>query len=87
MDSIDQPSSVSDPTQAPTPAPNLPRLTEVEIKNENIALNVLISFVDLAQKRGAYSLDEAAKIWECIQKFIKPMSTPTESITLSKDEE
>jgi len=84
MDSTDQ--SVT-PTPTPTPTPTLPKLTEVEIKDENIALNVLISFVDLAQKRGAYSLDEAAKIWECIQKFIKPMSTPTESITLSKDEE
>jgi len=82
MDSTDQ--SV---TPTPTPTPTLPKLTEVEIKDENIALNVLISFVDLAQKRGAYSLDEAAKIWECIQKFIKPMPAPTESIVLSKDEE
>jgi len=84
MDSTDQ--SVT-PTPTPTPTPTLPKLTEVEIKDENIALNVLISFVDLAQKRGAYSLDEAAKIWECIQKFIKPMPAPTESIVLSKDEE
>lgn len=79
MDSTEQPAT-------PTPPPALPKLTEVEIKDENIALNVLISFVDLAQKRGAYSLDEAAKIWECIQKFIKPMPAPTESIVLTKEE-
>lgn len=82
MDSTDKTSSVSEPM--PAPAPNLPKLTEVEIKDENIALNVLISFVDLAQKRGAYSLDEAGKIWECIQKFIKPMPAPAESIVLTE---
>ena len=79
MDSTEQPVT-------PTPPPALPKLTEVEIKDENIALNILISFVDLAQKRGAYSLDEAAKIWECIQKFIKPLPAPTESIVLTKEE-
>ena len=79
MDSTEQ-------TDTPTPTPTLPKLTEVEIKDENIALNVLISFTDLAQKRGAYSLDEAAKIWECIQKFMKPAPAPTESIVLTKEE-
>lgn len=79
MDSTEQPDT-------PTPTPTLPKLTEVEITDENIALNVLISFADLAQKRGAYSLDEAAKIWECIQKFIKPMPAPAESIVLTKEE-
>ena len=83
MDSTDQ---TDTPTPTPTPTPTLPKLTEVEIKDENIALNVLISFADLAQKRGAYSLDEAAKIWECIQKFMKPMPAPAESIVLTKEE-
>jgi hypothetical protein len=26
--------------------------------------------LNVAQKRGAFTLDEAAKIWECIQKFV-----------------
>jgi hypothetical protein len=47
------------------------KLTDIEVKDENIALNLLVSFVSLAQKRGVYSLDEAAKIWECIKKFQK----------------
>ena len=47
------------------------KLVDVEITNENMALNVLISFVNLAQKRGAFGIDESAKIWECIQKFQK----------------
>lgn len=45
-------------------------LTSVEVVNENVALNVMVSFLNIAQKRGAFSLDESAKIWECIQKFL-----------------
>lgn len=47
------------------------KLTSVQITNENIALNVIVSFISLAQRRGAFSIDESAKIWECIQKFQK----------------
>ena len=45
------------------------KLTDVPITSENVALNVLVSFVNLAQRRGAFSIDEAGKIWECIKKF------------------
>jgi len=54
----------------PTPQPEQ-RLTEVKIVDENTALNVMVSFLNLAQKRGTFSIDESAKIWECIQKFIQ----------------
>ena len=47
------------------------RLVDVEIENENIALNLLVSFVNVANKRGAFALEESAKIWECINKFNK----------------
>ena len=47
------------------------KLTEVPINNENAALNVMVSFLVLAQKRGSYTFDESAKIWECIKKFQK----------------
>ena len=45
------------------------KLVDVVLTNENIALNVMVSFLNLAHKRGAFSLDESAKIWECINKF------------------
>jgi hypothetical protein len=48
-----------------------PRLVDVEVTNENIALNVLVSFLSLAQRRGVFSMEESAKIWECVQKFQK----------------
>ena len=47
------------------------KLIDVEITNENVALNVLVSFLNLAQRRGVFSIDESAKIWECVKKFQK----------------
>jgi len=46
-------------------------LLEVNVKDEITALNVLISFLQLANKRGTFNLEEAAKIWECVKKFQK----------------
>jgi hypothetical protein len=54
-------------TAAAIPAP--PKLTQIPVDNQNVALNLLINFVNLAQRRGAYTLDEAAKIWECVKMF------------------
>ena len=56
----------------PQTTPPQTKLVDVAITNENMALNVIISFVSLAQKRGAFSIEESSKIWECIRKFQKP---------------
>lgn len=56
----------------PPPAQNDVKLVNVTITDENTALNVMVSFLSLAQKRGAFGIDEAAKIWECIQIFQRP---------------
>uniref|UniRef100_A0A6C0I3V5 Uncharacterized protein n=1 Tax=viral metagenome TaxID=1070528 RepID=A0A6C0I3V5_9ZZZZ len=50
------------------------KLTEIPVTNENMALNLMVSFLNVAQRRGAFSFDESAKIWECLQKFIKTPS-------------
>jgi hypothetical protein len=47
------------------------KLVDVPINNQNEALNMMVSFLTLAHKRGAYTIDEAAKIWECISIFQK----------------
>jgi glutathione synthase/RimK-type ligase-like ATP-grasp enzyme len=61
------------PTAPPnTPTPSLTsqvNLLEVDIVNENAALNVMVGFLGLAQKRGVFAINESAKIYECIQKF------------------
>jgi hypothetical protein len=48
------------------------KLVDVPITDENTALNVIVNFVHLAQKRGVFNFDESAKIWECIKMFQKP---------------
>ena len=55
---------------------------DVEVINENVALNILITFVNLAQKRGAFNLNESSKIWECIQQFRKSGSSEKTDGTL-----
>ena len=45
------------------------RLVDVKVNNQNEALQLIATFLNLAQKRGAFSLDESAKIWECIKLF------------------
>jgi len=48
-----------------------PNLLDIEITDENVALNVMVMFLNLAQNRGAYRIDESAKIFECIKTFQK----------------
>lgn len=48
------------------------KLVDVQVTNENDAFNLLISFITVAHKRGAFTIDESAKIWECIKIFQKP---------------
>jgi hypothetical protein len=45
------------------------RLVDIPVTDENTSLNLIVSFLILAQKRGTFSIDESAKIWECIQIF------------------
>ena len=67
-----------DSTQPPaqTQASTEMRLIDVPITDENIALNVLVSFLNVAQKRGSFSIAESAKIFECIQKFVQQGAAP-----------
>jgi hypothetical protein len=55
--------------QPPKSEPADAKLVDVVISDQNTALNMMVSFLNLAQKRGTYTIDEAAKIWECIKMF------------------
>ena len=61
---------LSENVQVPPPQKEV-RLVDVQISDDNIALNVMVSFLTLAHKRGSFSIDESAKIWECIKMFQK----------------
>jgi hypothetical protein len=45
------------------------RLVDVPINSQQDALQLIVTFLNLAQKRGAFTLDESAKLWECIKTF------------------
>jgi hypothetical protein len=66
---MDSPAPQNSVVSAEEDKSNQVNILDVEITNENVALNVLVTFVNVAQKRGAFNMNESAKIWECIQKF------------------
>jgi len=63
---------VETPVEAPVEQAPTISLTEVEVTNSNIAFNVIVSFLTVAQKRGTFSINESAKIWECLKFFLTP---------------
>ena len=53
----------------PQDAPPQVNLLEVPINTEHDALNVIVGFLGMAQRRGSFAINESAKIYECIKKF------------------
>lgn len=79
-----------DSTLVPPPSSNTTdvRLIDVPITDENIALNVIVSFLNVAQKRGTFSIAESAKIFECIQQFVQNSKpSVSEDVTTTPDDE
>jgi hypothetical protein len=37
-----------------------------------MALNLLVGFLNIAQRRGAFGMDESAKVWEAVKWFVVP---------------
>jgi len=73
MDPTSENIVLSETTPAPAPLQKEIKLVDVPVTDENVALNLMVSFLSLAQKRGCFGLDESAKIWECVRRFQKPM--------------
>lgn len=53
-------------------------LMQMPVNDQNSALNCLVGFVGVAQRRGAFALDEAAKAFHCVQMFV-PASASAEA--------
>lgn len=64
----------SEPTTQPVNTTPQTPLIKVDIADENVALNVMVSFLNVAQRRGAFDMAESAKIWECVQRFLVPQT-------------
>ena len=47
------------------------QLSDVNVDNENTALNVMVAMLNMAQRRGAFTMEESSKCWECIRMFMK----------------
>jgi glutathione synthase/RimK-type ligase-like ATP-grasp enzyme len=58
-----------DETKEQSESPPKVNLLEVNIDNEQVALNVIIGFLGVAQRRGVFAMNESAKIFECVNKF------------------
>jgi hypothetical protein len=69
-------------------APSTPqtKLVDVELTTQNVALNVIIGFITLGQQRGVYSIQESAKIWECIKMFQQQQQVATNVVEKAVEE-
>ncbi len=45
------------------------RLVDVPVTDQQTALQLMVTFINLAQSRGVFKMDESAKIFECIKQF------------------
>lgn len=65
-------------TTTPTPQQQQFDPTKIVVTDENTALNGLVTFLNVAQRRGVFTFAEAAKCNECIQRFVRDGPPPTQ---------
>ena len=69
-------SATEQPVEQQAPAQRQVSLTQIPVNTENDALNMLVAFLQVAQKRGAFSLEEAGKIMEAVGVFQRNVPQP-----------
>lgn len=69
------------------PAQRQVSLTQIPVNTENDALNMLVAFLQVAQKRGAFTLEEAGKIMESVNVFQKNATQQAANVPLPTVEE
>ena len=72
---------MENPAQAPTPGPTqneiknnnqeVANILEAPLENDLQVINLMITFLNIAHKRGAFELGESSKIWNCIEYLKK----------------
>ena len=58
-------------------------LVDVPVDGTNSALNLMIAFLSVAQKRGTFNMQESAKLWECISVFTQDQTQPQDQTAQS----
>jgi hypothetical protein len=72
MENIKMSEVPTGPAPAQAPMQDVPieiQLVNTPVTDETSALNVLVGFIALSQKRGTFNIQESAKIWDCIKQF------------------
>ena len=44
-------------------------ILDMPVETENDALNCMVNFLHLAQRRGAFAIAESSKIYDCVKVF------------------
>ena len=80
-----QNSVVEEQPQQATPQRQV-SLTQIPVNTENDALNMLVAFLQVAQKRGAFSLEEAGKIMEAVGVFQRNVPQQPQQLPVVEEE-
>lgn len=64
----EQAETQTQPAQTETKEVNV---VDVDIKDENTALNVMVALLNTAQRRGVYTMQESAQAWNCVKMFMR----------------
>ena len=63
-------------------------IKDVQITNDSIAINLMAFMLEVAHRRGAFTLEEASKIHECIKQLEKkPVQSAPVTQPVSVDDE
>jgi len=75
------------PTSEQTSDKERKKVSDIVISDQNTALNVMVGFLNVAQQRGVYTVEESAKIWECMKFFMPPGSSmPSPGLSSVKED-
>jgi hypothetical protein len=55
-------------------------LADINVDNENTALNVMVAMLNMAQRRGAFTLEESSKCWDCVKMFMRKDETSPHTV-------
>ena len=79
---MEQETIPSDPVNETTSAANIPQ----EITSQSHALGIILNAIEVAQRRGAFNLDEAELLSRARKLFIKADATADSTNTLTNDD-
>ena len=62
--------STTPETTAPATQEQQVDILSVPINDQNTALQIMVAFLNVAQRRSAFSIEESARIWDAMKFFM-----------------